>query len=112
MASEPPIEGSKPPGWFNPARAITEIASSTSRPGAQRFGASCPADPMQFPLGSSGAPSQLKKVCRYPPDDSPEPELRAEVKDLSKSQPGDNPQTDCAHHQQHSVHSARIRALL
>ncbi len=38
--------------------------------------------------------------------------LGAEVKDLSMTQPGEHPQTDCAHHQQRSVHSARIRALL
>jgi hypothetical protein len=35
-----------------------------------------------------------------------------EMKDSSMPQPRDNPQTDCAHHQQHSVHSARIRTLL
>jgi hypothetical protein len=35
-----------------------------------------------------------------------------EMKDSSMPQPSGNPQTDCAHHQQHSVHSARIRALL
>jgi hypothetical protein len=38
--------------------------------------------------------------------------LDAEVRDLSMHQPGHNPQADCAHHQQHSVHSVRIGALL
>jgi hypothetical protein len=31
---------------------------------------------------------------------------------LSMHQPGGDPQANCAHHQQHSVHSARIQPLL
>ncbi len=43
---------------------------------------------------------------------SPGPALDRGSGDLFTRQPGDNPQADRAHHQQHSVHSARIQALL
>src|SRR5260370_36835499 len=39
-------------------------------------------------------------------------DLGAGVNHLSIPQPGDNPQTDCAQPQQHSLHYARIRPLL
>ena len=72
----------------------------------------CPADSIERRSGTSQRKAQPKKGCRRPPDDSPQPGLGAGVKHLSIPQPGDNPQTDCAHHQQHSVPSARIQALL